>query len=209
MVYLSVITTKTGDDGTTALGNGTRVPKDDPRVEAYGAVDELNSVLGLVLSSVHDLPEPSLLDSIRHDLFDAGADLCVPDGTRGESSRARVHIDDPHIRRLEAALHRLNADLPVLKSFVLPGGTPAAAWLHVARTVCRRAERRVVTLARETTINPKVVVYLNRLSDLLFVLARVSNRAGAGECLWQPNQAGNRDSGPTGSGSPARESPTG
>ena len=182
MVYLSRIYTKTGDAGETGLGDGTRVPKDHPRVAAYGGVDELNSVLGLLLSTCPDVPERELLRIIQNDLFDVGADLAVPQ--KGEE-RLRVRPDQSS--RLETAIDRLNANLAPLTSFILPGGQPAAAWCHLARTVCRRAERDVVTLARLETLNPEVVVYLNRLSDLLFVLARVCNDNGRGDVgLWVP-----------------------
>ncbi len=177
MVTLSRIYTKTGDDGTTGLGDGSRVPKDCPRVAAYGTVDELNSVLGLLLTS--GPPERELLESIQNDLFDVGADLCVP-GQAGE----RLRIRPEQALRLEQAIDRLNAGLAPLKSFLLPGGTPAAAWAHLARTVCRRAERDVITLGRTEAVNPQVVIYLNRLSDLLFVLGRVYNNGD--DVLWRP-----------------------
>jgi cob(I)alamin adenosyltransferase len=190
MVYLSRIYTKTGDQGDTALGDGSRVPKDHPRVAAYGDVDELNAVLGLVL--VH-LPPPaaemaSLVRTIQNDLFDVGADLCVPlPAVPARDSRLRVRPEQ--VTRLERAIDRLNAGLAPLTSFVLPGGTPAAAWCHVARTVCRRAERAVVTLGRAEPLNAQILIYLNRLSDLLFVLARVSNQNGQQDVLWVPGQS--------------------
>jgi len=177
MVTLSRIYTKTGDDGSTALGDGSRVPKDHPRVAAYGSVDELNSTLGLLLTA--DPPERPLLESIQNDLFDVGADLCVP-GEAGE----RLRIKPGQATRLEHAIDRLNAGLAPLTSFVLPGGSPAAAWSHLARTVCRRAERDVITLARGEEVNPQVVIYLNRLSDLLFVLGRIYNNGN--DVLWRP-----------------------
>src|SRR4051794_26495281 len=187
MVYLSRIYTRSGDQGETGLGDGTRVPKDHPRVAAYGGVDELNAVLGLLLS-LHPRPaEADLVQSIQNDLFDVGADLCAPQPP-DEAPGARLRVRPEQSARLEAAIDRLNAALQPLSSFVLPGGRPAAAWCHLARTVCRRAERAVVTLARAEAVNPEVVVYLNRLSDLLFVLARVYNNNGQEDVLWQPGQ---------------------
>jgi cob(I)alamin adenosyltransferase len=188
MVYLSRIYTKTGDRGDTALGDGSRVPKDHARVAAYGSVDELNAVLGLLRALRPEPAEAPLLCSIQNDLFDVGADLCVPPAS-GESPGSRLRVRPEQATRLEAAIDRLNASLGPLTSFVLPGGSPAAAWAHLARTVCRRAERDVVTLARAEAVNSEVVVYLNRLSDLLFVLARVYNSQGAGDVLWEPGQS--------------------
>jgi cob(I)alamin adenosyltransferase len=179
MVTLSRIYTKTGDDGTTALGDLSRVRKNHPRVAAYGSVDELNSVLGVLLTTGPG--ERELLTLIQNDLFDVGADLCVPLPT-GPDTRLRVRPEQGE--RLEHAIDRLNAGLAPLTSFVLPGGTPAAAWAHLARTVCRRAERDVITLSASERVNPQVVIYLNRLSDLLFVLARVYNNGS--DVLWQP-----------------------
>jgi len=187
MVYLSRIYTKTGDTGDTAVGDGTRVPKDHPRVAAYGGVDELNSILGLLLAQQADLPEAELLQSIQNELFDVGADLCAPLPPQGEVDK-RLRIQSGQAERLEKAIDRLNASLQPLKSFVLPGGSLAAAWCHLARTVCRRAERDVVTLARTEPVNPQVIVYLNRLSDLLFVLARVLNANGSLDVLWVPGK---------------------
>jgi cob(I)alamin adenosyltransferase len=185
MVYLSRIYTKTGDTGETALGDGTRVPKDHPRVAAYGDVDELNAVIGLLIAS-QPAAELDLLGSIQNDLFDLGADLCVPESSEKADNRLRVRETQP--ARLEAAIDRLNAELAPLTSFILPGGTTAAAWCHLARTVCRRAERSVVSLARKESVNPEVIVYLNRLSDLLFVLARVYNSKGHADVLWVPGK---------------------
>jgi cob(I)alamin adenosyltransferase len=187
MVYLSRIYTKSGDAGETGLGDGTRVPKDHPRVTAYGRVDELNAVLGLLLAHDPAGAEAALLRSIQNDLFDVGADLCVPPAA-GEQLGQRLRVRPEQATRLEEAIDRLNATLSPLTSFVLPGGTPAAAWCHLARTVCRSAERDVVSLMRGETVNPQVLVYLNRLSDLLFVLARVLNDGGRGDVLWQPGQ---------------------
>jgi cob(I)alamin adenosyltransferase len=187
MVYLSRIYTKTGDQGDTALGDQTRVPKDHPRVAAYGVVDELNAVLGLLLAQNPAAPEADLLRSIQNDLFDVGADLCVPQPP-DEKPGARLRVRREQSARLEAAIDRLNAPLAPLTSFVLPGGHPPAAWCHLARTVCRRAERDVVTLSHAEAVNPEVIVYLNRLSDLLFVLARVYNNNGRDDVLWQPGK---------------------
>ncbi len=187
MVYLSRIYTKSGDRGETGLGDGSRVAKDHPRVAAYGGVDELNAVLGLLLAVPADLPEADLLRAIQNDLFDVGADLCVPQPA-GETPGQKLRVQEAQALRLEAAIDRLNANLKPLTSFILPGGRPAAAWCHLARTVCRRAERDVVTLAHTEPVNPQVVVYLNRLSDLLFVLARVYNGNGQEDVLWVPGK---------------------
>ncbi len=190
MVYLSKIYTKTGDKGDTGLGDGSRVAKDHARVAAYGSVDELNAVLGLLLAGGAGW-EPALVDlfrGIQNDLFDVGADLCVPP-TAEEKAGASLRVQPEQSARLEAAIDHYNAPLKPLKSFVLPGGTAAAAWCHMARTVCRRAEREVVTLARAETVNSEVVIYLNRLSDLLFVLARICNDNGQSDVLWQPGQS--------------------
>ena len=179
---LSKIYTRTGDDGTTGLGSGARVPKDDVRVEAFGNVDELNSAVGLILA-VADIPDDvgACLVEIQHDLFDLGGELCMPEPTL---------IDDAFIQRLENDLDGFNADLPPLKEFILPGGGPAAAACHLARTICRRTERRVWTLAASETVNEAVTRYLNRLSDLLFVIARVLARSEQGqEVLWRRGKA--------------------
>lgn len=174
---LSKIYTRTGDKGETGLGDGSRVTKDSPRVEAYGTTDELNSVIGMVLAeAVPDAVHDCLLE-VQHRLFDLGGELCMP-GYTG--------VDDEHVTWLETQLDAFNAGLPALKEFILPGGGRAAAACHLARTVCRRAERRVVSLAREETVNEPVVRYLNRLSDLLFVIARVLARHENGtEVLWR------------------------
>jgi len=173
---LSKIYTRTGDDGSTGLGDGARVRKDDIRVEAYGTVDELNSVLGVVQAC--GLPEgpAQLLAGIQQKLFDLGGELCIP----GTAVLTAIDVD-----QLEAALDQLNATLPPLKDFILPGGNAAAAACHLARTVCRRAERRVISLAEEASVNEYSVSYLNRLSDLLFVLARSLNvSSDDAEVLW-------------------------
>lgn len=192
MVYLSRIYTKAGDGGLTGLGDGTRVSKDHTRVEAYGQVDELNAVLGLVAVSVPDYAELPLVNRVQNDLFDLGADLCVPAPHDESAADAGLRVTAPQVAALEGAIDRLNAPLPPLNSFVLPGGSPAAAWLHLARTVCRRAERAVVTLAHTEPVNPQAVAYLNRLSDLLFVMSRAANHApgAGGDVLWVPG--GNR-----------------
>ncbi len=173
---LSVIATRTGDDGTTGLGDGSRTPKDAPRIAALGDVDELNSVIGVLLAE--RLPDEVAADLhvIQNDLFDMGAELCIP-GHRA--------LDEPQIAHLDARLAHYNAALPPLKEFILPGGSRASAQFHMARTVCRRAERAVVGLARIDGVNPTVRQYLNRLSDLMFVLARDMNRRqGLSDVYW-------------------------
>jgi cob(I)alamin adenosyltransferase len=176
------IYTKTGDDGATSLFAGGRVRKDHPRVEAYGTVDELNALLGLVRA--HDLPAPApdWLEGIQNDLFVIGADLATPLDAKVDWL---ARLDDSAAQRLESHIDRLDEDLPLLRHFILPGGTPAAAHLHVARTVCRRAERIGVTLSEAEKINPNVLIYLNRLSDFLFTLARwVNLKMGENETKW-------------------------
>lgn len=175
---LSKIYTRTGDDGSTGLGDGSRVGKDSLRVTAYGTVDELNSTIGMVLASDGvDDEVREVLTQVQHDLFDLGGELCIP---------GMAMIEDADIDRLEQVLDRFNDPLPPLKDFILPGGGMAASCCHLARTVCRRAEREVIALGREEDIRPQAQRYLNRLSDLLFVLCRVLARAsGHGEVLWQ------------------------
>jgi len=175
---LSKIYTRTGDDGTTGLGTGDRVRKDSARVEAYGSVDELNSAIGMIISDASlDGNIANCLTRIQHELFDMGGELCIPGTTV---------IESKSVDALESTLDRFNADLPPLKDFVLPGGTPAAAICHLARSICRRAERRVLSLSKDEDVNEQTLKYLNRLSDLLFVLARVINRnAGQDEPLWK------------------------
>lgn len=185
MVYLSKIYTRTGDAGETGLGDGTRVAKDHARVTAYGTVDELNAVLGLLPIHAPGFTESALLSRIQNDLFDVGADLCVPPGP-DEKPGAALRVSQEQVSTLERAIDRLNEPLAPLTSFVLSGGSPAAAWFHLARTVCRRAERDVVTLMNSEPVNPEALKYLNRLSDLLFVLARSANQGGAGDVLWVP-----------------------
>lgn len=174
---LSKIYTRTGDQGSTGLGDGSRVGKESRRVEAYGTVDELNSVIGMVLAQ--GLPDSvrEVLIEVQHQLFDLGGELCIP---------GHQAIDEAHIEWLEQALDSHNEDLPALKEFILPGGSLAAATCHMARTVCRRAEREVIRMAREEPVQAPAIAYLNRLSDLLFVLARVLARADGGqEVLWR------------------------
>ncbi len=174
---LSKIYTRTGDDGTTGLGDGQRTSKDSTRVEAYGTVDEANSAIGVILANDNvGAALRGCLTEVQHDLFELGGELCIP----GHSAIKQEFID-----RLEGELDRLNADLPRLQEFILPGGGPAAAACHLARTIVRRAERRVITLADTEEVRPEVVRYLNRLSDLLFVVARVLARQESGqEILW-------------------------
>jgi len=174
---LSKIYTRTGDDGTTGLGDGTRVAKDSARVAAYGTVDEANSAIGVLLAAALPGGIRDQLIAIQHQLFDLGGELCIP---------GHAAIDDADVERLEQWLDAHNADLPALKDFILPGGGEAAARCHLARTIVRRAERETVTLARHDAVRPQAIRYLNRLSDLLFVLARVLARAdGHGEVIWK------------------------
>ncbi|MCL4760896.1 MAG: cob(I)yrinic acid a,c-diamide adenosyltransferase [Burkholderiales bacterium] len=178
---LSRIVTRTGDAGTTGLGDGTRVAKDAARIEAIGAVDELNSTIGVLLAE--PLPEDvaALLTDVQHDLFDLGGELSIP---------GHAAVTDTHVVRLEQAVERHNATLAPLREFILPGGTRSAAAAHVARTVCRRAERTLVRLAAGEAVSESARRYLNRLSDLLFVVARVLNRAGErSDVLWQKDRA--------------------
>jgi len=192
MVHLSRIYTRTGDDGTTGLGDGTRRKKHDLRIEAYGTVDEASSAIGLARNQPLPPGLAELLQSLQNDLFDLGADLCVPlhpaaaAGPSGEQGRLRLR--PAYVERLERAIDEHNARLRPLDSFVLPGGTSGAAWLHLARTVARRAERLVTRLVEEEPgrVNGEVLRYLNRLSDLLFVLARVANDEGRLDVLWRP-----------------------
>jgi cob(I)alamin adenosyltransferase len=182
-VRLTRIYTRGGDKGETSLGDGSRVPKLDCRIGAFGTVDELNAAIGVALAE-DGLPERlrEPLERIQNDLFDVGADLSVPFGI-GD----RLRVDDAHVQRLEQLCDEFNAELPMLKSFVLPGGSTASARLHVARTTCRRAERDALTAQLETGVNPQVLAYLNRLSDFLFIAARWANKdAGRDEPLWRP-----------------------
>ena len=181
-VNLTRIYTRLGDGGETHLGDMSRVPKTHPRIEAYGTVDELNAQLGLALT-VPDMPYADWLRRVQNDLFDVGADISVPHG----GDRERLRLAPEQTAWLEQACDEVNAELPNLKSFVLPGGTAAAAYLHVCRTVCRRAERRTIACGDE--VNAECVRYLNRLSDLLFIISRAVNvAAGDGEPLWEPGR---------------------
>jgi cob(I)alamin adenosyltransferase len=190
MVKLNKIYTKTGDAGTTGLGTGERVRKDALRISAYGTVDETNATIGMV--RIHLAGHPGLdakLSRIQNDLFDLGADLCVPD--RGEKPEFEVlRVSDDQVARLEAEIDEMNAELKPLKSFVLPGGSPASAALHVARTVCRRAEREMVALAalENEPVSAAALKYVNRLSDFLFVAGRYVNDRGKSDVLWVPGQ---------------------
>jgi cob(I)alamin adenosyltransferase len=191
-VRLTRIYTRGGDAGETSLGSGSRVPKTDPRIEAYGTVDELNSLLGLVLAG--ELPDEvrPWLEEVQNDLFDVGADLCVPGAaSQGkEGKKERLRLTPAYTKRLEEIIDAENASLAPLTSFILPGGARQSAWLHVARNVCRRAERHVTELmeipAEKDQVNTEVLKYLNRLSDLLFVLARVLNDGGRADVPWKP-----------------------
>ena len=188
MVVLNRIYTRTGDDGTTALGSGERRPKHDLRIEAYGTVDEANAAIGVARLHLGEMPAlDAMLGRVQNDLFDLGADLAVPER---EGKAERLRIVPAQVERLEQDIDTLNAALAPLTSFILPGGTAAAAYLHVARTVCRRAERRVVELAAQPDepVGDAAIKYLNRLSDLLFVAGRAANGNGAGDVLWVPGQ---------------------
>jgi cob(I)alamin adenosyltransferase len=190
MVVLNRIYTRTGDDGTTALGTGERRKKYDLRIAAYGSLDEVNAVIGMArLATVGNAVLDPLLARIQNDLFDVGADLCMPHGGKGPGG-ARLDVTDAQVEWLEQQIDRLNANLAPLRSFVLPGGSPAAAHLHLARTVCRRAERLMVELKDRPgeAVAPAALKYVNRLSDFLFVAARHANEAGGSDVLWQPGQ---------------------
>jgi cob(I)alamin adenosyltransferase len=188
MVVLNRIYTRTGDDGTTALGSGERRPKYDLRISAYGTVDETNAVIGIVRLHLAHAPElDAMLGLIQNDLFDLGADLAVP---QREGKAERLRMLSTQVERLERDIDSLNAHLAPLTSFVLPGGMPAAAYLHLARTVCRRAERIMVELAArpDEPVSEAGIHYMNRLSDFLFVASRAVNDNGAGDVLWVPGQ---------------------
>jgi cob(I)alamin adenosyltransferase len=179
---LSKIYTRTGDDGTTGLSDGSRIAKDHPRIEAIGTIDELNSAIGVILAQGLPSAIDTMLTTIQHTLFDLGGELSMPD---------TVCVNQDQVSRLEQWLDTLNADLSPLKEFILPGGCPAAADCHLARAVCRRAERRLQTLSQRETVNPNSVGYLNRLSDLLFVIARELNRvAGRPDIFWRHERNG-------------------
>jgi len=188
MVVLNRIYTRTGDDGTTALGSGERRPKYDLRIAAYGTVDETNAAIGIVRLHLSDAPElDAMLGLVQNDLFDLGADLAVP---QRDGKAERLRILSSQVERLERDIDRLNGALEPLPSFVLPGGTAAAAYLHLARTICRRAERMIVELAArpDEAVNDAAIQYMNRLSDFLFVAGRFANHKGAGDVLWVPGQ---------------------
>ncbi len=192
MVILNKIYTRTGDDGTTALGTGERVAKNGIRVAAYGTVDETNAAIGMArLSTADAAPDiDAMLVRIQNDLFDLGADLCVPEREGEKPDYEPLRITAAQVDRLEQDIDVLNGDLEPLRSFILPGGTPAATALHVARTVCRRAERLIVELASldDEPVNDAAIRYMNRLSDFLFVAARHANDKGCGDVLWVPGQ---------------------
>src|ERR1700734_2077661 len=195
MVKLNKIYTRTGDDGTTGLGSGERRKKYDLRVAAYGTLDEANAAIGIArLHTANDTSQEGLtldaaLSRIQNDLFDVGADLCTPGKGKGPDG-ARLTVTQAQVDWLESEIDRLNDDLAPLKSFVLPGGTPAAAYLHLARTICRRAERMMVELAArpDEPVSADAIHYMNRLSDFLFVASRSMNNDGAGDILWVPGQ---------------------
>ena len=190
MVVLNKIYTRTGDDGTTALGTGERRKKYDLRIAAYGTLDEVNAAIGVArLHTAGDAALDAALSRIQNDLFDVGADLCTPGRGKGPSG-ARLTVTDKQVAWLEAEIDRLNAELAPLRSFVLPGGCAAAAYLHLARTVCRRAERLIAELKEkpEESVTAEVLKYVNRLSDYLFVASRYANGKGAADVLWKPGE---------------------
>jgi len=185
MVVLNKIYTKTGDKGETALGDGTRVAKTSPRVEAYGTVDELNSIVGIAVFHAEGKIREQL-QTIQNDLFDLGADLCVPVTQNVKAEYPPLRMIKAQVERLESEIDQVNKDLSPLRSFVLPGGTLLASYLHQCRTVARRAERLTVGLSKHESINPDTIKYLNRLSDWFFVMARVTNNNGKDDILWIP-----------------------
>jgi cob(I)alamin adenosyltransferase len=190
MVVLNKIYTRTGDDGTTALGTGERRKKYDLRIAAYGTLDEVNAAIGVArLHTAADAALDGALGRIQNDLFDLGADLCTPGRGKGPGG-ARLSVTEKQVAWLEAEIDRLNAELAPLRSFVLPGGAAAAAYLHLARTICRRAERLAAELKDKAgeSVTPEVLKYLNRLSDYLFVASRYANGKGAGDVLWKPGE---------------------
>ena len=189
MVVLNRIYTRTGDGGTTALGSGERRAKSDLRIAAYGTVDECNAAVGFArLAAATESPAlDAMLGRIQNDLFDLGADLATPPAA-GEAEGARLRVVQAQVDRLEGEIDALNGDLAPLRSFVLPGGTPAAAALHLARTVCRRAERLMVELTAAEPVGPAALTYVNRLSDFLFVASRHCNHLAGGDVLWVPGQ---------------------
>jgi cob(I)alamin adenosyltransferase len=190
MVKLNKIYTRTGDDGTTGLGTGERRKKYDLRIAAYGTIDEVNAAIGLArLHTSDDASLDAALSRIQNDLFDVGADLCTPGKGKGPGG-ARLTVTEKQVTWLESEIDRLNADLEPLRSFVLPGGSAAAAYLHLARTICRRAERLIAELKDKAgeSVTGEVLQYVNRLSDFLFVASRYVNGKGADDVLWQPGQ---------------------
>lgn len=200
MVKLNRIYTRTGDDGSTGLSDGSRVFKDDIRIAAYGCVDELNATIGICIGAcgAKDESARATLQSIQHDLFDLGADLSTPQKTEEEkassSDTATLRIVPEQVGRLEKLIDVANQNLAPLNSFVLPGGSSLSQYLHLARTVCRRAERKTVALSRKAKVNPHALRYLNRLSDFLFVASRIANHKGAKDVLWQPGHTRDRES---------------
>ena len=191
MVQLTKIYTRGGDAGDTSLGSGNRVAKHDLRVSAYGTVDEANAVIGLARLNTRDIPDTdAMLGRIQNDLFDLGADLCTPEGDARAAGKdeGALRIVAAQVERLEAEIDAINVGLAPLSSFILPGGTPAAAQLHQARTVVRRAERLMTKLASREAVNTDALKYVNRLSDHLFVLARALNNSGTADILWEPGQ---------------------
>ncbi len=190
MVVLNKIYTRTGDDGSTALGSGERRKKYDPRVAAYGTIDEANAAIGVArLHTSHEAELDAALARIQNDLFDVGADLCTPGKGKGPGG-ARLTVTDKQVEWLEAEIDRFNAALQPLRSFVLPGGSAASAHLHLARTICRRAERLIAELKDkpDESVSSEVLKYINRLSDFLFVASRYANSRGAGDVLWKPGE---------------------
>jgi cob(I)alamin adenosyltransferase len=188
VVVLNRIYTRTGDDGTTALATGERRPKFDLRVAAYGTLDELNAAIGI--ARLHTAGNvDAMLKRVQNDLFDLGADLCTPESAK-DADRERLRVIEAQVTRLEQEIDLLNQELAPLRSFVLPGGTPAAAYLHLARTICRRAERLAVELAQKPgeKVSATAIKYVNRLSDFLFVAARYTNDKGGRDVLWEPGK---------------------
>ena len=186
MVVLSKIYTKKGDDGKTELGDGKRIVKFSTRVEAYGTVDELNAMIGTITSMNIETKLDSCLERIQNDLFDLGADLCLPEDTTGHMNPEPLRVEKSLTERLESEIDNMNKRIDPIRSFVLPGGSEIAAKLHLCRTICRRAERLVVKLIENEKVNKEALKYLNRLSDWFFVAARVSNDDGKKDILWKP-----------------------
>jgi cob(I)alamin adenosyltransferase len=189
MVRLDRIYTRGGDAGETSLGDGERVPKSSPRIWAYGTVDETGAAIGVAIAGGLEPAVAELLQRVQNDLFDLGADLSVPVDTDRGHGKSRLRIGEAHVTALEQACDQYGQRLAPLTSFVLSGGTPQSAALHLARTICRGAERHAVALAAEQPVNPHALSYLNRLSDLLFILARLHNDEGRGDVLWQPGRS--------------------